>query len=364
MTETLSQLSTVFIYVAMGFYGAAFIAFALDLARRGARATAVEAAVVPSAVARRADVSAPVAAGVTTITAASAPGSGIPIIGGGDAAPPSSALGRLSSRISSRVEQDVLYGSGSSVSLKLAFGLTIAGWVAHFVATLLRGIAATRVPWANMWEFSMTGTLVIIGVFLVANLKWDIKYLGTFILGLVLVLQGVALMSYFVPVVPLQPALKSYWLVIHIIVAVLGTAFFALGFALSALQLLQYRRERQLEESRPQQFAFLATLPTSVALENLAYRINIVGFIAWTFTLIAGAIWAEKAWGRYWGWDTKEVWTFIIWVVYAGYIHARATRGWRGSRSAWLAIVGFAAVLFNFGIVNVFFHGLHAYSGL
>ncbi|SEB12588.1 c-type cytochrome biogenesis protein CcsB [Leifsonia sp. 21MFCrub1.1] len=355
MTETLAQLSTVFLYAAMGLYAAAFIAFALDLARRGARATAVEAAVVPSAVARRAEVAAPVGAGATTV------------IGGGpsDAPPePSSALGRLSSRISSRVEDDLVAGSANSLSMRWAFALTIVGFAFHLVAVVLRGIAAARVPWANMWEFSMTGTLVIIGVFLIANLKWPIAYVGTFVLGLVLVLQGIALLRYYVPVVPLQPALQSYWLVIHIIVAVLGTAFFALGFALSGLQLLQYRRERQVVESRPQQFRFLATLPSSVALENLAYRINIVGFIAWTFTLIAGAIWAEKAWGRYWGWDTKEVWTFIIWVIYAGYIHARATRGWRGSRSAWLAIIGFAAVLFNFGIVNVFFHGLHAYSGL
>jgi cytochrome c-type biogenesis protein CcsB len=341
----------------MGLYAAAFIAFALDLARRGARATAVEAAVVPSAVARRAEVAAPVGAPTTTV------------IGGGggasDAPPePSSALGRLSSRISSRVEDDLVNGSANSVSMRWAFALTIIGFAFHLVAVVLRGIAAARVPWANMWEFSMTGTLVIIGVFLVANLKWQIKYVGTFVLGLVLVLQGIALLRYYVPVVPLQPALQSYWLVIHIIVAVLGTAFFALGFALSGLQLLQYRRERQVAESRPQQFRFLATLPSSVALENLAYRINIVGFIAWTFTLIAGAIWAEKAWGRDWGWDTKEVWTFIIWVIYAGYIHARATRGWRGSRSAWLAIIGFAAVLFNFGIVNVFFLGLLAYSGL
>ena len=354
MTETLAQLSTVFLYAAMGLYAAAFIAFALDLARRGARATAVEAAVVPSAVARRAEVREPVGAPAPTIIG-EAPR---------DVAPPSSALGRLSSRISSKVEDDLVNGSDSSASMRWAFGLTIVGFAFHLVAVVLRGIAAARVPWANMWEFSMTGTLVIIGVFLVANLKWQIKYLGTFVLGLVLVLQGVALLRYYVPVVPLQPALQSYWLVIHIIVAVLGTAFFALGFALSGLQLLQYRRERQVEESRPQQFRFLATLPNSVTLENLAYRINIVGFIAWTFTLIAGAIWAEKAWGRYWGWDTKEVWTFIIWVIYAGYIHARATRGWRGSRSAWLAIIGFAAVLFNFGIVNVFFHGLHAYSGL
>lgn len=350
MTETLSQLSTVFIYAAMGLYAAAFIAFALDLARRGARVTAVEAASVPSAVQRRSEVAAPVGAR-TTIGAA-----------GGDATPtpPTSRLSRLSERI----EDDAMRGSDSTVAIRWAFTLTIIGFAFHLVATVLRGIAAARVPWANMWEFSMTGTLVIIGVFLVANLKWDLKYLGTFIVGLVLVLQGISLLRYYVPVVPLQPALQSYWLVIHIIVAVLGTAFFALGFALSGLQLLQYRRERQVAESRPQQFRFLGTLPNSVALENLAYRINIVGFIAWTFTLIAGAIWAEKAWGRYWGWDTKEVWTFIIWVIYAGYIHARATRGWRGSRSAWLAIIGFAAVLFNFGVVNVFFKGLHTYSGL
>lgn len=363
MTETLAQLSTVFIYAAMGIYAAAFIAFALDLARRGARATAVEAAAVPSAVARRTEVAAPVRSTTATITAGGDSPGGASSVGTGGRTG-SSTLGRISSKISSRVEDDMLYGSDSSASIRWAFVLTLIGFAFHLVATVLRGIAADRVPWANMWEFSMTGTLVIIGVFLAVNLKWDIKYLGTFVLGLVLVLQGIALLRYYVPVVPLQPALQSYWLVIHIIVAVLGTAFFALGFALSGLQLLQVRRERQVAESQPQQFRFLATLPTSTALENLAYRVNIVGFIAWTFTLIAGAIWAEKAWGRYWGWDTKEVWTFIIWVIYAGYIHARATRGWRGSRSAWLAIIGFAAVLFNFGIVNVFFKGLHAYSGL
>ena len=125
-------------------------------------------------------------------------------------------------------------------------------------------------------------------------------------------------------------------------------------------QLLQARRELGATD-KPR---FLRAFPNSEALENLAYRVNVIGFAFWTFTLIAGAIWAEHAWGRYWGWDTKEVWTFIIWVIYAGYIHARATRGWRGSRSAWLAVVGFAAVMFNFGIVNVFFHGLHSYSGL
>jgi cytochrome c-type biogenesis protein CcsB len=108
----------------------------------------------------------------------------------------------------------------------------------------------------------------------------------------------------------------------------------------------------------------LALFTEELKLEKMAYRFNIIGFILWTFTLIAGAIWAERAWHRYWGWDTKEVWTFIIWTIYAGYLHANATRGWSGRRSAWLALIGFAAILFNFTIVNLFFKGLHVYSGL
>ncbi len=109
---------------------------------------------------------------------------------------------------------------------------------------------------------------------------------------------------------------------------------------------------------------FMRRVPTALSLENLAYRINAVAFVLWTFTLMAGAIWAEEAWGRYWGWDTKEVWTFVIWVVFAGYLHARATRGWTGTRAAWLCIVGYLCILYNFGIVNVFFSGLHSYAGI
>jgi cytochrome c-type biogenesis protein CcsB len=155
------------------------------------------------------------------------------------------------------------------------------------------------------------------------------------------------------------------WLVIHVFVASLSVGVFALAFALSVVQVLQARRERRraegVENAGP---GFLRTLPDTVRLEYLAYRFAVVGFIFWTFTLIAGSIWAQDAWGRYWGFDVKETWTFIIWVLYAGYIHARATRGWRGTPSAWLSIVGFASVIFNFTIVNVFFKGLHAYSGL
>jgi cytochrome c-type biogenesis protein CcsB len=242
--------------------------------------------------------------------------------------------------------------------------LTVLAAALHLFATVTRGIAAGRVPWANMYEFAMTGTLLIVAVYLIVLIRVDLRFLGTFVTGLVLVLLGVAAVSFYVEVAPLPPALQSAWLVIHVFVASLGTGFFALGFALSFVQLLQFRRESVLSDARRLRLRFLATLPSSTTLENLAYRVNIIGFILWTFTLMAGSVWAEQAWGRYWGWDTKEVWTFIIWVIYAGYIHARATRGWRGTRSAWLSLVGFAAVMFNFGIVNVFFKGLHAYSGL
>jgi cytochrome c-type biogenesis protein CcsB len=215
-----------------------------------------------------------------------------------------------------------------------------------------------------MYEFAMTGTLIMVLVFLVALTRVDLKFLGAAISGFVVVLLGIATVSFHVAVSPLPPALQSYWLVLHVLVAMLGTGFFTLAAALSVAQLLQVLRRRRAEAGRPERMRLLATIPEADRLENLAYRISVVGFILWTFTLIAGAIWANHAWGRYWGWDTKEVWTFIIWVVYAGYLHARATLGWRGTGSAWLNLIGYACILFNFGVVNVFFHGLHSYSGL
>jgi cytochrome c-type biogenesis protein CcsB len=251
------------------------------------------------------------------------------------------------------------------VMARIGTVLTGLGFLFHLAATVLRGIAAERVPWANLYEFAMIGTLLIVFVYLLVNLKIDLRYLGTFILGITVVLLGAASLSFYVGVVPLMDPLKSVWLVIHVFVASLGTAFFALACALSILQLMQTRRERRVAEAveKPGP-GFLATLPSADRLEGTAFRFAIVGFILWTFTLIAGSIWAQDAWGRYWGFDVKETWTFIIWVLYAGYLHARATRGWRGTPSAWLSIIGFSAVIFNFTIVNVFFKGLHAYSGL
>jgi len=243
---------------------------------------------------------------------------------------------------------------------RIGLTLSVFAWIIHLLATIGRGIAGNRVPWANMFEFGLTSTLLIVAVFL-GTLFWkDLGYLGAYITGFVLLALGVVTVNFYVDVVPLPPALQSGWLVIHVFVASTATAFFALGAALSVLQLVRARYEaNQMAKAR-----IMNTLPGSSVMESLAYRLNVVGFVLWSFTLIAGAIWAERAWGRYWGWDVKEVWTFIIWVLFAGYIHARATRGWRGSRAAWLGIIGFGAVLFNYTVVNIAFTGLHSYSGL
>lgn len=253
-----------------------------------------------------------------------------------------------------------------SRALRIGFSLTVLGFILHFAATVMRGIGAERVPFANMYEFALTATLAIVGIFIVSQFFVDLRFLGALITGLAVLFLGISKINFYVAIVPLPPALDSYWLVIHILVAVLAVGFLTLSFGLSVLQLLQTRREHQATLGlAPTGFArAIRSLPDSIRLEDLAYRMAIIGFVFWSFTLIAGSIWAERAWSRYWGWDVKEVWTFVIWVLYAGFIHARATAGWRGTRSAWLSIIAYAAVIFNYTIVNVFFKGLHAYSGL
>lgn len=251
-----------------------------------------------------------------------------------------------------------------SRTARIGLSLTMLGALFHLAATVLRGIGAERMPWANMYEFALTATLAAVLIFIAVQFVVDIHFLGALVTGLAVLFLGLTKINYYVPIVPLQDALDTYWMVIHIAVAVLAVGFFTLSFGLSTLQLLQSRRETKLTATGVSTLKFLRGIPDATRLENLAYRLAIIGFVFWTFTLIAGAIWAEASWGRFWGWDVKEVWTFVIWVLYAGYIHARATRGWRGSRSAWLSIIGFAAVIFNFAIVNQFFTGLHSYSGL
>jgi cytochrome c-type biogenesis protein CcsB len=337
--ETLEHYSTLALYSAMIVYAIAFVFYVIDFANRSAEAAAATAPAetrtpVAAAAARSSDGS--VATLTRPATAAARPGAA----GAGAERP------------------------RRSRTLRIGFSLTVLGFLLHLVATVLRGIAAERVPFANMYEFALTATLAIVLVFLLVQFFVDLRFLGALVTGLAVLFLGITKINFYVDIVPLPAALDSYWLIIHILVAVLAVGFLTISFGLSVLQLLQHRREQQLQAAAPVSMRFLGSLPAAVRLEDLAYRVAIVGFVFWSFTLIAGAIWAERAWSRYWGWDVKEVWTFVIWVLYAGYIHARATRGWRGTRSAWLNVIAYAAIIFNFTIVNVFFKGLHAYSGL
>ncbi|MCQ9164169.1 c-type cytochrome biogenesis protein CcsB [Arthrobacter sp. STN4] len=262
-------------------------------------------------------------------------------------------------------DDSMRYGlAGPRKAARIGVTLTVLAAAIHAAAVLARGLAAGRVPWGNMYEFCTTGALVVTLVFLLVLTRRDLRFVGTFVIGLVLVMLTAASVAFWTPAGHLVPALQSYWLVIHVSIAVVSSALFTLTFALSVLQLLQSRRETSLAADKPDRLMFLRLVPSALSLENMAYRINAIAFIGWTLTLMFGAIWAEKAWGRFWGWDTKEVWTFVIWVVYAGYLHARATRGWTGTRAAWLSIVGYLCVVFNFAIVNVFFSGLHSYAGV
>ena len=253
-----------------------------------------------------------------------------------------------------------------AVTERVGIALAILGTVILGAGVVMRGIAAARVPWANLYEYSITGAFILMLIFLLSLKLKEVRVLATIVIGFVLLVLGTAVTVFYVQVASLMPALQSYWLVIHVLVAQLATAFFSFAAALSVAYL--FKTAKWVEQAKTKGVKKFKTImevfPKKETLEQLAYRFNIIGFILWSFTLIAGAIWAERAWHRYWGWDTKEVWTFIIWTIYAGYLHANATRGWTGKRAVWLGLIGFAAVVFNFTIVNMFFKGLHVYSGL
>ncbi|USQ76762.1 c-type cytochrome biogenesis protein CcsB [Ornithinimicrobium cryptoxanthini] len=235
-------------------------------------------------------------------------------------------------------------------------------WLATFAlmaAVALRGLAVERAPLGNMYEFALVAAMFTLIVFSLWSLRRDRLWLGLFVTLPVLLILGLAKISWYTEASDLMPSLNSIWLWIHVSVATLSVALFTIGAVLALLYLAKDRAQAKGEVT-----GWLAALPSVPSLERITYGIHIIAFPLWTFTLIAGAIWAEQAWGRYWGWDPKEVWTFVIWVVYAAYLHARATAGWTVRKATWLAVAGFVCIMINYGVVNLFFVGWHSYSGV
>lgn len=237
----------------------------------------------------------------------------------------------------------------------LAFGLLLIGVV-------LRGVWAGRVPWGNMYEFSITAALGVLGVFLGMSVRRDLRWLGLFVVIPTLLWLGLAVTVLYTEAAQLVPALKSYWLVIHVSAAIICFGAFTFAAATASLALARGRVERR--QGTDDVTGWSSHLPTKERLERLTQMVVAFSFPLWTFAVVAGAIWAENAWGRYWGWDPKETWAFITWVIFAAYLHARSTAGWRGTRASWIAIAGWVAFLINYFGVNIFVNSLHSYAGL
>jgi len=220
------------------------------------------------------------------------------------------------------------------------------------------------VPWGNMFEFSVAACCVTILVYCALAKRNHWEWLGVFVTLPVLLALGLGLMAFYAVPGELMPALKSVWLGIHVTIAVLAVGVFTVAFPIALAYLAKTRPAGSPARHPKKVQRYLDALPQPPELERLAYGLNMVGFILWTFTLVAGAIWAHKAWSSYWNWDPKEIWTFVIWAVYAAYMHGRATSGWEQRKAVWIAVVGFACVVLNFAVVNVWFVGQHSYSGI
>ena len=199
-----------------------------------------------------------------------------------------------------------------------------------------------------MYEFTLSGTFVVTVLFLVLYRRFQLAWLGPLVVAFVVSTLMAAVIWLYAEVTPLTEALNSPWLVIHVVSAVIATGAFTIGGLTSVLYLVKERRADTTS-------GYVARLPQPAVLDLISYRVHAFAFPVWTFAvLITGPIWAHQAWSTYWNWDPKEVWAFITWVVYAAYLHARATAGWKGRKAAWLALIGVATLWFNFIGINYF----------
>ncbi|AXI78971.1 c-type cytochrome biogenesis protein CcsB [Peterkaempfera bronchialis] len=253
---------------------------------------------------------------------------------------------------------------------RMAVSLTVLGGLLHAAGVLTRGLSVMRWPWGNMYEFSCAFALAAVAAYLVLlALGKKVRWLGLPVVLAALLTLGLAVTVLYTDSEQLVPALHSYWLAIHVSGAIICSGAMYAAFVATALYLLKDAYDKRVAAGRTTgplgtPASVWQRLPAASTLDKLAYRINAVVFPFWTFTIIAGAIWAEDAWGKYWEWDPKETWAFITWVAYAAYLHARATAGWKGRKAAYLALLAFACFLFNYYGVNIFVTGKHSYAGV
>jgi cytochrome c-type biogenesis protein CcsB len=355
----LADASNGFLLTTVILYALAMLSYACDFAFRKERLVAPDSDTA-TATARVPEL---VAAGTTAATVAGA--------GTLDAIAPNGSV-RTGAGGSDRAGAGVSAGGGAEAGpwptgfwLRTAFGLTCAGLLAHIASIVTRGISEHRVPWGNMYEFISAITCMAVLVLVVAAVRFRAYYIGLFVLLPVVLSLAIDVTVVYTPAGSLVPALNSYWIAIHVTAMIVASGLYIVGAVVTAMYLIADRSERRREAGLQSRTAgLLMHLPGTTVLDRLAYRAILFAFPVWTFGVIAGAIWADHAWGRYWGWDPKETWSFITWVVYAGFLHARATAGWRGRRAAYIQLVGFGCLMFNLIGINIWVTGLHSYAGL
>jgi len=369
----LAQLSDHFLLATVFFYALAVLAFAGDFAygrRTTPRVAGQQADAEMAAERARVAVGAGVAAQATTSAPAQVTGAGetaeaaetvIPAQGaagagsGAEAEPPGVVA-------ASRWRAG---GAPAGPWVRAAIALTVIGLVTQILGIATRGMAEHRVPWGNMYEFVMAITCAAVIAFLLLLVRFRVYSVGLFLMAPIVLALGLCATVLYTAAGPLVPALHSYWIWIHVTAMTVAIGSYIVAAVLTVLYLIADRHARRNAADSQAGFgALLHRLPPADALDRLSYRTVIFAFPIWTFAVIAGAIWADQAWGRYWGWDPKETWAFITWVVYAGYLHARATAGWRGRKAAYIQLVGFASLLFNLVGVNLWITGLHSYAGI
>jgi cytochrome c-type biogenesis protein CcsB len=348
----LAQISNVFLLTTVILYALAMLAYACDFAFSKVRVMAAVPAAAPELV--------EVGAGVGAAQAGSAGGG--PLAGsaasGGAATDQGSASGPAD-----RPGPQSRWPTG--FWLRTAFGLTCLGLATHISAILTRGLAEHRVPWANMYEFIAAFCCMAVIVLVAAAVRYRAYYLGLFVLVPVVFALALDVTLVYTPAGATVPALQSYWIAIHVTSMIVAIGLYIVGAVVTTMYLVADRSQRRIAAGRPSSVSgIMAHLPRPVVLDRLSYRSILFAFPVWTFGIMAGAIWADSAWGRYWGWDPKETWSFITWVVYACFLHARATAGWRGRRAAYIHLLGFACLMFNVVGVNLWVTGLHSYAGL
>jgi cytochrome c-type biogenesis protein CcsB len=344
INENLAHYSNLFIALALVAYAVAFFAYCAEWAfgsrsRIGATAAAVgrpQAAAAGAASAAREQ------------AAVSVGSSGVSVL----------------TRTAQEETEPTIAGDSvrAEVGGRFAVLATFIGFGLHAAGVVCRGLAVDRVPWANMYEFSCAAALAMAFAYVVLLATGrKVRWLGLPVTFIVLLTLGLAYTVLYTDAEELVPALHSYWLYIHVTAAVLSTGAFGVATVATILYLLKAAAE---EGKLARLQGVLERVPSSGMLDRTAYRVIAFIFPLWTFAVIAGAIWAEKAWGRYWGWDPKETWSFIVWVIYAAYLHARATHGWKGRAAAWIALAAFLCVMFNYFGVNTLLTGHHSYAGL